>query len=257
VWKGYTYIVSVRRVDGQPDNCGQPPKAFPDTSPAPPDGFTSPPTPIVINDNDTININYNFKPPTMPTPPALALPPIVINYLSPSLNPEFNIPITFDFKINPTINLGEGGGEFNQDDRDKIENINNNTTNMGDKITNIKNEITNITNIDNNAPSDPDDFDPPVEDQAPGEYEQSYLAAVQVKLTKVPVNAKTQSGNTAPDVLYAGWFEWRQAGYCVPRQPIHFMDNVFLAPKGVDGFAFTLYTGYEGTATSIINKEKT
>ena len=90
----------------------------------------------------------------------------------------------------------------------------------------------------------------------PGQYQVDYLVAVEVTLTAVPVNIRSQEGNAAPDVLYAGWFEFMRAGKALPRENIHFRQGVFIAPTGVDGYAFTLYTGVQGTAVAITKKEK-
>lgn len=251
-------INSVQRVDGGLDNCGDTPRFYPPAGiPTPPGGFTSPPTPITFNDNSVSNYYFNFAPPALPPLPAKFVPPVVINYFNASINPEFDIPITFNF--DGSINFGDsgGGGNFNQDDRDKLNDIDFNINNIGGVTNNIKNDIDNYINIDNNKPPNPDDFEPPKDDIPPGETKQDYLAAVEVRLTQIPKNAKVQSGNAADNVLYAGWFEWRRAGYNSPREPIHFERSVFIAPAGVDGFAYTLYTGYSGVAKAIINKEKT
>jgi len=249
-------ITSVAIEAGGADNCGSLPSNYPPAPPPPVGGYTSSPVAITFNDNTVSSYYFNFNPPVLPPLPAKFLPPIVINYFNANINPEFKIPITFNF--NGSINFGDAGSgiSFNQDDRDNITTIKSITNNTNSITTSIKNEITNSTNIINNKPRDPNDFNPPITNQPPGEYSQTFLGAVQIVLTQVPKNAKTQSGDGAPDVIYAGWFEWKQAGFKLPRQPIHFLDNIFLAPKGVDGFAYTLYTGFNGKATSIINKEK-
>lgn len=248
--------IVISRIDGQPDNCGNPPPSFPPAPPPPPGGYTSPPVEITLNDNSTTNITFNFTPPKMPLPPAAFLPPVIVNFFRPEIKPEFNIPINFNFDGTINIGGGDGGSGFNSDDRDTINNINNNVNTVGGVTNNIQNDINNYINFNNNKNPDPNDFEPPKTDIPPGEHEQEYLAAVEISLTQVPKNAKTQSGNTADDVVYAGWFEWRRAGQNLPREPIHFKENVFLAPAGIDGYAYTLYTGYEGKATEIINKPR-
>jgi hypothetical protein len=74
------------------------------------------------------------------------------------------------------------------------------------------------------------------------------LQYVSVELTLIPSNAKSQAGNGAPRVIYAGWFEFLTEGYAYPRQPIHFTDNMFIPPVGATGYAYTLYTGFQGKA---------
>lgn len=252
-------ITRVVLVSGK-DDCGNPPKEYPPGQ-VPPGGFTSPPTPITFNDNTTNNYIFNFTPPAAPAKPALAPPPIVINYFNASFNPDFKIPISFNF--NGTINFGGGGTDYNQDDRDKINNINNTTNNTNNSVSNINNttsqtktDINNFINIVNNQPPKPEDFNPPKPAVLPGTYAESYLAAVEVTLTSYPKNIRSQEGGNAPDVLYAGWFEFMREGKALPRQPIHFEKAVFVAPTGVDGYAYTLYTGVQGTAVAITKKEK-
>lgn len=256
IWKSYRFITSLKRVDNQPDNCGNSAPGYPETSPPPPGGFTSPPTAITFNNGDTKNYTFNFTPPSPPALPAVVLPPIVINYFRPQINPEINIPLNFNF--DGTVNFGTpggGGGGFGQPDRDIINNINNVNNSNNTNITKINNDLRNTYNITNNKPRDPSTFLPPVTNKPPGKHDKTFLAAVEIQITQVPANAKMQSGNTAPRVLYAGWFEFQRAGKSLPREPIHFDGSVFLAPSGVDGYAFTLYTGYQGVATEIINKE--
>lgn len=260
-------IVAITRPDGQPDNCGNPPPKFPSAPPPPPEGYTSPPRPIVFNDNSTNNFTFNFVPPPPPPPNSNYLPPIVITYFNPSAN--FKIPISFNF--NGDINFGGGGDAgYNQDDRDKINNISNTTNNTNNTINNVSstlnnvstttnktsNELNNYFNITNNQPPNPADYNPPKAPVLPGIHEESYLAAVEITLTTYPKNIRSQEGGSAPDVLYAGWFEFMRGGKALPREPIHFEKGVFVAPSGVDGYAFTLYTGVQGTAVAITKKEK-
>lgn len=75
------------------------------------------------------------------------------------------------------------------------------------------------------------------------------LEYVRVELTSIPANAKTQFGAGAPNVIYAGWFEFRTVGSYYNRQPIHFLDNLFVPPPGATGYAYTLYNGFRGRAT--------
>lgn len=64
---------------------------------------------------------------------------------------------------------------------------------------------------------------------------------VRVQLENVfkPRNLPVQDGGDAPTVLYAGWFAWRVGSSNLPRQPLHYAANTFLAPEGVTGFSYT------------------
>jgi hypothetical protein len=242
---------------GQADNCGSPPSAYP-PGVVPPEGFTSPPTAINFNDNTVNNYTFNFTPPL--APPSNFIPPIVINVAT--ANASFKFPMTFNF--NGSINFGSGGdSNFNEGDRNNINNIKNSTNNINNSVNNVSattnntnSTVNNFVNTVNNKPPDPTDYNPPGPPKLPGEHEVSYLAAVEITLTAVPVNLRSQEGNAAPDVLYAGWFEFMRNKKALPRQPIHFEKGVFLAPSGVDGYAYTLYTGVQGQAVEITKKEK-
>jgi hypothetical protein len=251
--------IRVERNDGLIDNCGSPPAEYPEVNP-PPGGYNSPPTPITINNGDIINVEFNFSPPTAPTPGG-KLPPIVINYLKPELN--LKIPIEFNF--NGDINFGnvQGGDlNFNQDDRDNINNIKNITNNTNNTTNNTNNNVDNFygdykKDRDRRINKEPlpDDFDPPLPPKPPGSELVERLAYVNVDLSTIPKNAKSQTGDGAPDVFYAGWFEFMREEKSFPRNYIHFENNCFFAPVGADGYAFTLYNGYQGTAVAITFKE--
>lgn len=250
-------ITGVAPVGTAPNNCGDPPKDYPPAPVTPPGGYKSPPVSITLNDGDTTNIYFTMTPPAKPTP-AITFPPVIVNLIRPEINPEINVPISFNF--DGTVNIGSpgggGGGGFGQPDRDKLDGINNTVNNLNNKATNIDIDLKDLINVTNNQPVPPEDLEPPVTNLPPGEHEQKGLKTVYIELTQMPGNAKKQAGGDAPDVVYAGWFEWRQAGRTCPRQPIHFEQSAFVAPVGVDGFAYTLYNGFQGTATSVSYKEK-
>lgn len=253
-----TYV----RVDGLPDNCGSEPPSFPPASPPPLGGYTSPPVVINFNDGSDLVINFNFTPPKSSSPPILKMPPIIINYIKP----EFNIKIPLEFNFDGTVKFGDGGdsdfGNDLKDLKDKLDEVGNTTNNInnvsistGDTVNNIRDRYYRDLNRRNNKKPDPDEFEPEEPPKDPGEHKQEFLAAVKVDLTKIPSNAKRQSGNASPDVYYAGWFEWQSGTKSLPREGIHFIENYFIAPEGVDGYAFTLYTGFEGSATEVVRKE--
>jgi hypothetical protein len=265
-------ITELRTQDNSPDTCGNPPSRFPPAPPPPPGGYNSPPVNFTFNDGSNININFNFSPPppppippfpTNPPPPPLIdkLPPIVINFNKP----EFNLKIPIAFNFDGTINFGGSGGgdnDFNQDDRDSINDIKNVTNNTNNTTNNTNNNVDNFygdykkdrDRTINKEPL-PDDFEPPKPPEPPGKKLVERLAYVNVELSVIPSNAKSQSGKGAPNVVYAGWFEFLRKDKSFPRDYIHFANNCFIAPVGADGYAFTLYNGYQGTAVAITFKE--
>jgi hypothetical protein len=263
-------LISTRleRASGAIDNCGNPPADYPPAAPPPADGFTSPPTQIILNDGDQIFVRFNFAPPKLVFPD-FKFPDFNMNIFTP----RFNIPVTFNF--NGDFRFGGGGGgsppppPFPPDLIDKINNINNNTDNINNNTNNISNTTNNIDNSVDNFYSDykkdrdrtinkeplPDDFEPPKPPEPPGKKLVERLAYVNVDLSIIPSNAKSQSGKGAPNILYAGWFEFLRKDKSFPRNYIHFANNCFIAPVGADGYAFTLYNGYQGTAVAITFKE--
>lgn len=76
------------------------------------------------------------------------------------------------------------------------------------------------------------------------------LYRVAVDLDDIPENAKHQPGGEADDVIYAGWFSWLTDGRHGERLPLHFASQVFNAPEGANGFAYTTYYGFTATSRS-------
>lgn len=67
---------------------------------------------------------------------------------------------------------------------------------------------------------------------------------VRVTVTQRPSNLRIQY-STAPatDVWFVGWFAWLENGFPSERLPLHFKDQVFLAPHGVTGFMYQVNQG--------------
>lgn len=218
-------IISVVRNDGQPDLCGDLPFSYPPTAPQFPNDFTSQVT-INIEDGGTLNLNiiYDASKQTYP------------------MNLDINgIKVVIDltgatFNFSKSGNDGSGGSlpdgqpaplPAPEDDLDK-------------KFPEPFKPEVNDENFDEEERTETD----PKEEDVGEELE-----FVRVTLTGIPANAKTQSGDGAPNVYYAGWFEFRSEGYNYPRQPIHFANSLFKRPLGATGYAYTLTNGFSGKAT--------
>lgn len=229
----YPVVTKITRRNNQPDNCGDSPKQYP-LPPGPPPNtiFTSPPTPIVLNDNDTINVTFNLIPPTVVSP-SLKLPPIVVRVDSPTLK----LPISFEF--NGDINFGSPDSvEIDLGDvENTINNINNNTNRLPDFFKDFDFVF--------NPPAFPDSPDvdeveiPPSEE---GEKDAEGLLGVVVTLTKMP--DKAQFGS--PTCYFAGWLTFYNQGGYEPRYQINFETAYFPAPLGCTGYAYTFTNGAEG-----------
>lgn len=216
-------ITSVVRADGQPDNCGDPVSEYPPTAPTVNDYSTT----ITINQDDGTSLTF----------------PVVYAPV------DFNFPLNFDLGgIKITFDLGGIDFNFNE------------TNNFGDTINlNDGQEAPLPPPADDRTryfpspiirqPNDQDyDTETKTENDPKEEEVGVEIEFVQVTLTTVPTNAKIQDGDTAPRIVYAGWFEWQAEGFNFPRSPIHFDQNIFRKPEGATGYAYTLKKGVLGFA---------
>lgn len=253
---GQPRILSVTRLDGQIDNCGNLPVEYPD-NPIPPERLTG---------RTTINIRPNVS----------ATVPIVIAPIAPTLSVPVTVDIggvkvKFDFNGATVKFEGDAGDtitkvagdvvKINQDTatirndvtnvRQDVNTVNNNVTKVEGDVATVINNINNVNTVLVNAPFPPGWIIEELPSEEPEKEEVPNLFAVRLRLTFIPTNAKQQFGIAAPNVLYAGWFEFRRGTYCFPREPIAFQEGIFKAPIGADGYAFTLYVGYQGEASVI------
>jgi hypothetical protein len=76
--------------------------------------------------------------------------------------------------------------------------------------------------------------------------------AVQVVVTTRPENARRQSGASAPEVFYAGWYSFGYGSVTAgDRLPVHYLSSVYFAPEFATTFSCTLYNGFIATFTAI------
>ena len=213
-------IIKVYRIDGQPDNCGNLPIDYPQT----------------------------------PVPPAARTTSIEVNVHGNT----YNVPITFKGVNNYNIELDAGDISFSFDLVGVSINSNNQViANIEDNVLNLNQNVSNLTQVAipfiNNSVSFNSSFNfgnfQTEEDggsSSPADEEQSdNIAYVTLDITRKPVNAKTQEGELAQDLVYAGWFQFAAQGYYFPREPIHFSKAIFKAPYGATDYAYTLYEGFE------------
>jgi len=259
-------VLQVYTLDGDADNCGDPNPQYP------PEYGKPLPVPFPI--------------PGFPSPVPDA-PPLPIFLPTPVfIKPDFNISIDIG---GVTFNFDAGGVEFNLGNRDGCDGSQgscngspggsfptdyankDDVANLGGKIDGAKDAAEgakdfaqgakkaadDAANNDGDHPqNDPNkqDKDEKGEDDPKEDAGIERLLAVQVFLTQIPTNLRTQAGSGAPDVLYAGWFEFSTKGVPHPRHPIHFDKNYFLAPVGADGYAYTVYNGVRAKHTVITAK---
>lgn len=250
-------IVSLEAVNG-PDDCGDPLPVYPPVIPDTDDLDIT--IPIVIAPNLTIPINFVY-----------IRPEVDVN-IDADLN--FNIPVTinlpdvnlsFGFDVGGVnINIGKGGGGVvlptkpdprepspkptptgNGSDRDLLFVIN--------QLRRIKEEVDDIkecacepgTSVQ--AISYPADVARVINLPA-----RTFL--VRLTINQKPLNAKTQWGQGAPDVYYAGWASFGYAnGGWEDRMPIDYLEKSFIPPRQPQSFSYTCYVGF--TASLIVYYE--
>lgn len=221
-------FISVTPNSGQPDNCGNvAPDAYPDNPPDPDTDFV---TNININNNEGDNLNF-----------PLVYAPV-----------NFNFPMQFDLGgIDVTLDLG--GITFEGGD-------NNYPDGLGDNLPDGQQDPVSspppkkvVCQDDPPLPPEQDnDLDSEDLPETPSAEETGVekLKYVRIILTEIPQGKGVQwGGGAAPNVYIAGWMEFRSGDFNYPRQPIHFQNNIFVAPDGADGFAYTLDMGFIGQAT--------
>lgn len=213
------------------DNCGDPPPQYPITNPTVNDYQTT----ININsqDGDTLTYDLEYSPIDFNFPLNFNLGGIKIIFDLGGINFNFSL-VSIDGLPIPLPGGGESPIPAPQDDGNR----------------NIRPRKRPPPNADNYNEDEKTETDPKEEDIG------DILEFVRVTLTSVPTNVKGQWGDGAPDVIYAGWFEFQGEGYNFPRQPIHFTNSLFATPEGATGYAYTLYEGITGKATVYTFKEE-
>lgn len=218
-------FIGFYRIDGQPDNCGNPPANYPANDPSPQDFSSS----ITINNNDGLDLVI----------------PITL------ITGDLHFPFIIDVG-GITVQIDMGGFYFNY----------NNLGGDGNPVPlpDGQNDPLPVPDDSNGKkttdyqPSPDDDPDIIVVDKQPQDPKEedvgTKLKYVVVNVTSAPLNVKGQwGGGAAPDVRYCGWFEWKFDNYYGVRQPIHWYSAIFVAPPGATGYAYTLYKGITGFAS--------
>jgi hypothetical protein len=242
-------LLEVIRVDGLPDNCGSPIPIPRYRDPVPPD--SDPPPPIIINPNDGndtfitngdvvfnndggVSVNFgggsfNFSP---------RLDPSGNFFFSPTFNgPNFNAP-SGNYTPPPA---GEPGGAASTE---RVETVINNTERIETTLERVEEKLVPCCFALNECT--PIAFGSAQSRVAQVEGE---IAYVSLSLTTIPNNVRTQAGVDAPDVYYSGWYSFGIEGTAGDRNAVHFEENFYPAPCGMNTFSYTLYTGFSGFLT--------
>lgn len=209
----------VVRVDGQPDDCGNPPTEYPPESPPTDNDLTNTVNVTNIENNTytydvTVNRDTNN---TINFPPSITVNSVVVN-----------MDIT-GISVGDTtnINLNSGGNFVGVFPPPPVETEDENAGK--ELVTEAGTFVETVSNI----------------------------YAVIVNFTAIPFNAKISSGANAPRIIYGGWVEFRIGANYLPREYIDFDNSTFLAPKGATGYAVTIKLGYTASIFKQFYRETT
>lgn len=216
--------ISVSRVDGQPDDCGNLSAVYPPVV-LPPASRT---TNITIDSNNT----------------SFVIPTVVI-LPSADIDLNLNVPLVINmgglhFHVNSNgFHSGEPGGTTSPDAKKDAKDIK-------DKLDDIA------------SPLSPDEDPrltptyPPIADS--GEKDElSGAKWIKIDLTTLP--DKAQYSRSGRAVYFAGWLEFHKEGYALPRQQINYQRSIFRFPDGADGYSYTFTNGAAGALT-VYTEEK-
>jgi hypothetical protein len=235
---GANFTYSLSNLTHPADACGNPPQKYPTP--------IVPPTPVSPGSNtynlSTTNVTYNNGN-TYPVTPTLNL--------NASLSPVIQV---------GGINVSVGGGGVtvggggNQSSVDPTSLLNKIATNLGDGTVGGGGVgAAAASAAKNTAPVPPPGGAgtmPPVPKppKTPTVKGVPNLSSVQIFITTLPT-AKNMifATDSAYNVYIAGWFEWLQGDLVVSdRFPIQAQNTTWFAPKGSDGYTFTLTNGASG-----------
>ncbi len=218
------FAVSLSPSFGQPDNCGDPGKQYPIVTPPP--GYNIGPFDITIPGGGGLAPSTGAI--TVPVGLVNVIPQLHISGLSPSLIGDVDL----------TVDLG--GIHFNE----------------GADLSEVSKAIAQIKK-NTDKPLKPTDGGLTPNPQPPGDNKKtgkSGLAYVQINLTTFPSRGKMQlGGGSAPNVYYAGWFEYLLGGEPLGREPIWFDGHIFINEQNADGYAYTIANGAVGFATEFMS----
>lgn len=222
-------IRSVVRIDGGPDNCGDPPSQG---YPLPPPGVIPPsifiPVPYPNGQSDAPSIRVDL----------------------PDFN-QFNFPVTFKVDL--------GNPEFNFNFDIDVGGVSFGSPGAGDDGAGDSYEYPDwfprfFTPPNPDLDPDVESRDGPVGAGPPPQQDKEGLKWVRVELTKFPDKAQfAPSGN---NVYFGGWIAFRKGIDTLPRQQINFASSLFRVPDGADGYEVVYTNGAEGKITEYVDKEE-
>jgi hypothetical protein len=229
-------VIELRRMDGQPDDCGSVGPSYPSAPPPPTNPYT-----YNHDNNDGTQSPINFEVDFDPTinGPLVRLPDI------PNVCVGFGYGgIEIDLCTNKP---GSGSGGDISEIEDKIDAL----RDILDRLEEDSKENLNKEDTDDNPPDQTDpENEPPdggISKCVPN------LRFVKVTLTNIPPNANVEVGQAGFDRIDdAGWFTFTKDGFFFPPQRIEFGGAIFEAPPGVECFTMQLRFGFTAVVTTVV-----
>ena len=214
----FVNIINITRLDGLPDDCGDPPAPPYDEIPDPEDEDRIFDVDITNSDGDTNTYQTEI---TQSADNYLNYPPIII------VN---DVEVGFDIggvTFNNVTNRRSGGGGGTGEDK--------------------------VLEDDPNEEDETEEEEKP-ETGVPEVVEAENLVAIEITAVGDDTVYDSTAGRGAPDVFRIGWVEFKKGQFFFSRQFINFEKSRFDAPDDADGYAITLVPGWLITVKEIRKK---
>lgn len=251
-------VIEVTRIDGLPDNCGDPKPDYPTPykfDPSPGDLVRNP----VVPDSRGRGINL---------PIGIVTSPLV------SADFEVNVDVggvTFEFNVDKVeFNFGNKGsgsgtpGEFDGVPADtkrleqKIDDLTDLTDDTRERV-NVTKDLAqkNDSRAEEQQRKPPNDPSYEAEQKPEGDQDEEGIQGLKwviVDLTRLPSQGNMIVDTVGQNIAYCGWIEFRVKGRGLPRQQLNYPYNIFAAPESADGYAVTFTKGARGIVTVVKKK---
>lgn len=258
-------IISVTRVDGQPDNCGNPPPDWENPASPPPEAYNPPGGDVTYDDGTKRPVGIIISPVFINNRIEVDVGGVKVNFdlggvtvkLPDGVKPNDECPCPPDTRIDSMRNVVDAirdrvefvpvMSDYVEQTRNIVEEIQEDTEQIQDAIDKIPKPIKPPDSPDY-EPEEKTEQDPKEEDGVEG------FKWLKIELTSLPTANKIITGTNGQMITYAGWVEFRVKGHALPRFQIQYPLSIFAVPDGVDGYSYTLTHNARGYATVI--KEK-
>lgn len=232
--RGFTYYKVERlvRIDGKPDNCGNPPAPVVKPVVLPPEQRT---TNINVTNLDNTVTNVN----------------VALGFPSASVDFGLSVPLTVNLggvKFYLNIDgwyIGSPAPPVSLPDVEKV---------LSDNVLRFEGTLNQYFAPVNPSTNNNLILVSPSAGKKKGGEEKNVPGAQWLiwDLTRLP--DKAQYGENSPTVYFAGWFSFYKEGRCMERRQINYERGIVRFPDGADGYGYTFTNGAEGDVS--VYKEK-